>query len=205
MAKPTAAEIRAILESYGIIDSVLSDSWIENCRDNEVIPHVKDITRMTFEGEAETTEYYNGNGHSVLILNRRPVVELVSIETVGAIVVGNLVNATELIPAEGMIKARTNYKEAVYGPIFPKGDKNIKVTYKYGYVDYPNDVKRAVALLVAAKSLALVGARTGGGSLTVQSHSRNYGPGGKYSDIRKELIASGYGLLKKYMTSVTGG
>lgn len=205
MAKPTAQEIRDILESYGIANTVLTDPWIEGCRDDEIIPHAEDITRMTFEGEATVEEYYNGNGRSVLILNRRPVLEIVSIQMVGAIVVGNLVNAMELIPAEGMIKARTNYSEAVYGPVFPKGDKNIKVTYKYGYADFPRDVKRAIALLTAAKALALVGARTGGGSLTVQSHGRNYGPGGKYSDIRQELIRSGYGLLRKYMTYVTGG
>lgn len=205
MAAPTATEMRAILESYGITTEVLTDAWLESCRDDEIIPHVKDITRMTFEGEGTITEYYNGNGKSVLILNRRPVNEVTNIETVGAIVVGNLVNATELIGNEGMIKARTNYNEAIYGPIFPKGDKNIKVTYTFGYVDYPNDIKRAISLLVDAKALALIGARTGGGSLTVQAHSRNYGPGGKYSDIRAEFIASGYGLLKKYMTAVTGG
>ena len=73
MAAPTATEIRAILEGYGITDIVASDALVENYRDNIVIPHIEDITGLVFDGEAEITEYYNGNGQSILILNKRPV------------------------------------------------------------------------------------------------------------------------------------
>jgi len=205
MAAPTATEIRAVLEGYGISTAVLTDTWLEKCRDEEIIPHVEDVTRLEFDGEQEITEYYNGNGSSVLILNRRPVNSITSIEIVGSLTGGNLSDSVELIENEGIVKATTNYNEGIYGPVFQKGDKNIKVTYKYGTTDYPIIVSRAIKLLVAAKALVLIGSRTGGGSLTVQSHGRNYGSHGKYTDIRKELVASAYSLLRRYITGVVGG
>jgi hypothetical protein len=58
--------------------------------------------------------------------------------------------------------------------------------------------------LVAAKILVFIGARTGGGGLGVQAFSRNYGSHGKYTDIRKELVATGYALLKPLMNEVVG-
>jgi len=205
MSSPSIESIRKLLEGYGIINTILGDDWISDCRDNEIIPHVNEITRNVFTGEETVTEYYNGNGQDTLILNRRPVNEIVSIAHVGTAAIGNFSNAVELISAEGIIKARDSYSEGVYSPIFFKGNKNIKVTYKYGMTDYPSDVSRAIKNLVAAKALALIGARTGGGSVQVQSHGRNYGSHGKYTDIRKELVSSAYQLLRKYMTYVTGG
>lgn len=204
MAVPTVIDIRVELEGYGITTSVLSDNWIERCRDYEIIPHVKRITKMDFNSEQEITEYYNGNGTSILILNRRPVNEIVSIQVISSLTVGNLLAATLLISNEGIVKARTDYDEGIYGPIFQKGYKNIQVTYKYGYDDYPDDIARAIILMVAAKALALIGARTGGGSLSVQSHSRNYGSHGKYTDIRKEFIYGAYSILNRFQTGVVG-
>jgi len=205
MAAPTATAIRAELEGYGISVTVLTDAWIERCRDEEIIPHVEDITRMAFSGETSVTEYYNGNGKSVLILNRRPVVAITNIQEVSSASVINLSTSVELISSEGILKVKTNYSEGVYGAIFRKGEKNIKVTYTYGYDDFPDDVSRAVRLLVCAKALALIGARTGGGSLTVQAYGRNYGEFGKYTDMRKELVHSAYSILRKRMSGVTGG
>lgn len=205
MAAPTATEIRALLEGYGVTTDVLSDEWIDECRDEEVIPHIEDITRMEFSGVQTITEYYNGNGTSVLILNRRPIVSIISIKTVGGLSEYNLINSIELIAAEGSVKVKTDYNEGIYGPIFRKGDKNIKVEYTYGFADYPARVSRAIKNLVAAKMLNIIGNRTGGGDLSVQAHGRSYGKAGKYSHIREELVQSGYSLLKKYMTGVTGG
>jgi hypothetical protein len=205
MAAPTATQIRDELEGYGITASVLSDSWIENKRDNEIIPHIEDITGMTFDGISTVTEYYNGNGGNTLILNRRPVVAITEIIEVGSLSEGNLAAAVELIADEGIIKVANNYSEGVYGPIFRRGTKNLKVTYTYGTADYPDKVFQAIKLLVAAKMLNTVGARTGGGSLGVQAFNRNYGSHGKWTDKRKELVASGYSLLKSYMNEVVGG
>jgi len=208
MAAPTADEIRAELEGYGITAAVLSDGWVERCRDEEIIPHIEDITRQTYTGISSVTEYYNGNGTNTLILNRRPVVAVTAIEYVGAIAVGNLHESVDVITAEGMLRAKSAYVEVSmrygYLPIFWRGSKNIKVTYTYGYADFPTRVFRAIKNLVAAKMLINVGNRTGGGDLSVQAFSRGYGPNGKYTHKLKQLTASGYALLKKYMTGVTG-
>ena len=160
---------------------------------------------MTFEGEETKTEYYNGNGKDILILNRRPVNSITSIKYVGDSVGSNLSNCVELISSEGILKAKHNYAEGIYYPLFWKGEKNIIITYTYGYIDYPVDIARAIKLLVCAKALNIIGSRTGGGSISVQSHSRNYGSHGKYTDIRKELIGMAYSLIRDYASSIIGG
>lgn len=205
MAAPTADDIRAKLEGYGITAGVLSDAWINDCRDNEIIPHVEEITGQVFDGEAEITEYYNGTGDKVLMLNRSPINSITEVIDVGSFSEGDLSSLVELIGDEGILRITSNFAEGVYGPVFVRGKKNIKITYKYGTDDYPTKVASAIINLVAAKMLNLIGARTGGGSLGVQAFNRNYGSHGKWTDIRKELIATGYSLLKRYMDGVIGG
>lgn len=204
MALPDADSIRELLEGYGIADSVVTDARIIRFRDKEIVPHVENITGLKFSAEQTITEYYSGNGSTVLILNRKPVNSIENITYITSIVQSNLADAVELIGEEGIVKAKTNYSEAVYNTIFLKGHKNIKVTYKYGYDDYPDDVSEAIANLVAAKVLNLVGARTGGGSINIQGVGRNYGNEGKYMNIRKELVKMAYWNLKTYMTGVVG-
>jgi len=204
MAAPTATQIRDFLEGYGITTSVLSDDWIDDTRDNEIIPHIEDVTKQTFDGETEVTEYYSGTGKSTLILNRRPVNSITSIRVINSLG-GDIQGQIDLIGEEGIIKVSNNYSEGIYNPLFQKGDKNIVVVYKYGTTDYPARVTRAIKCLVAAKMLNMIGARTGGGALSAQAWSRNFGSHGKYTDIRKELTATAYSLLRKYMTSVVGG
>lgn len=204
MAAPTATQIRAKLEGYGITVTVLSDSWIEDCRDNEIIPHIEDITGMVFDGEASITEYYNGTGGNKLILNRKPVNSITEITVVGSVLEGDLSSLVELIQEEGIIRLNSVFSEGVYGPVFPRGIKNVKVTSMYGTDDYPSVVASAIKNLVAAKMLNVIGSRTGGGSLGVQAFNRNYGSHGKWTDIRKELVSTGYSLLRRYMTGVVG-
>lgn len=205
MAAPTETEIRNKLEGYGITITVLTDIWIEDCRDNEIIPHIEDITGLAFDGEVTTGyEYYNGTGQTYLILNRKPVNEIVELKLIGSLQEGDLSGLVELISEEGIIRLRSVHSEGVYEPVFRRGHKNVKVKYKYGTDDYPNVVASAIKNLVAAKMLNHVGALTGGGSLTVQAFGRNYGSHGKWTDIRKELVRTGYGLLRRYLTSVVG-
>lgn len=204
MAAPTPAEIRAVLEGYGINGADPSDAWITLMRDEEIVPHIEDVTRSKFTEITEVTEYYNGTGLKVLILNRRPIVEVTAIAYVNDLAEGNLLNSVELISSEGILRSKSRLNEGVYGPIFKRGAKNIKVTYTYGFDDFPTDIARAVKNMVAAKILTLIGARTGGGSLSVQAHGRSYGSHGKYTEIRKELVHGAYALLKKYTTGISG-
>lgn len=205
MAAPTATEIREILECYGITSDVLSDAWLNNTRDQMIIPHIEEKTGMTFDGETELTEYYNGNGTSVMILNRRPVNSITSISLINDINESNFVNSIELIGDEGIIKSKTNFRENIGGALFTKGFKNWKIVYKVGADDYPEYIKRAIAELTAARALVFIGARTGGGSVQVQSHGRNYGPLGKYNDVIVQLVTGAYAVIRDYCSGVVGG
>lgn len=201
-------DVRDYLEGYNITASILSDEWIQNKIDMSIIPFVEEITRQSFSEIKEITEYYSGNGENILMLNRRPVVEVTNIQYVTATNVESTVSIAnvELIGAQGILKSRVNleYTYQQRRPLFSKGNRNIKITYTYGYTNAPSDVIEAIKMLTAEKCLAIIANRTGGGDLTVQSFGRSYGGHSKYTNIRKEMIREAMALLRKYMTSVVG-
>lgn len=202
---PTATEIRNLLEGYCVSATQISDAWIEARRDNFVIPYVERKTRQTLTARAQVIEYYSGNGQNILMLDRRPIVSLDAI----AYVLGGLTNLLnlnniEVIKSDGVLKAKRNYEEAYYLPLFAKGDKNLRVTYTYGFSTIPAGMKEAVSYLCAEQLLGFIGARTGGGSVGIQSYNRGYGERGKYQDIRNDLSRQAEALLRVYMTHVVG-
>jgi hypothetical protein len=111
----------------------------------------------------------------------------------------------EVVGDEGILKLRTVLEAwTSYVPAFPRGKDNIKVDYSYGFGTAPDDLIRACNNLVAAYTLGHVGARTGGGSVSVPGISRSYGSRGKYGDVRIELERWAYAAMRKYMTGTTG-
>lgn len=209
MAKPTASEIRDYLEGYCETDNIVSDEWIEGRRDNLVIPICERITRRSFSSVETLVEYRSGNGGNILRLNRRPITSLVSVEYVTApdsFVEIGLTNFI-LLADEGEIKARASESVLSSSSVFfPKGEKNIKVTFTAGFTDaaLPGIVKEAIMALTAEKTLAFLAGRGGGGDISVQGYSKSYGKQGKYTNIRSELARIGLSLLKSYQTSVVG-
>ena len=184
----------------------INQSWIEKRRDNFVVPYVERVTRQSFGSIKSVVQFYSGNGKNYLLLNKKPIVALTEIRYVlggSNFTILNLQNI-QVVASEGILKAKRNYEEAYYLPVFARGDYNIQITYTYGYADCPEDVKEAVMYLCAEQILGFIGARTGGGSLTMQSYGRNYGSRGKYQDIRNDLSRQAYALLSPYMTSVVG-
>ena len=109
-------------------------------------------------------------------------------------------SAMQVILAEGILKAKANFNEASYAPIFYRGDRNIRITYQYGYAVCPADAGDAIALLVAEQALAHVGSKTGGGDLTAEGYSRSYGKSGKWTHERRRMTRMALALLKTYMT-----
>lgn len=202
----TYSDIRSFLEGYGITMTQLSDTWINSRINNFVIPFVESYTRQSFSGVQTITEYYSGTGNNVLMLNRRPIVAITEIRYVIGGYSMPILNLAmiETIAAEGIIKAKSNFDEAYFLPVFAKGSKNIKVSYTYGWADYPIDIKEAIIYFASSQILGFIGTRTGGGSLGVQGFSRNYGDRGKYHDIRQELDRQAYSILNKYKNSVVG-
>lgn len=206
-AIPSVNDIRDHLEGYNITTSIMSDAWILDERDNTVLPFWEDKTGMSIGAEAETTEYYSGNGDELMILNRRPVNSITKVEYVlGAEIQGDLGETSyELVANEGILKARYGFARGVYlSRIWPKGKYNFKVTYRYGGSDIAIDVAQAIKKLTCILMLDNIEGRTGGGALSVQAFNRNYGNMGKYSNIRKRLNQQAMSILHKYGTGVIG-
>lgn len=204
MPLPTPAEVRALLEGYNI-DTQLSDAWIMDKQANFVVPWVRRKARTSFGAIAEVTEYYSGTGDSVLILRRRPIVALLELSYTNIPTDQFYLSplAIQIISDEGILKARANFNEANYVPIFARGERNLRVKYSYGYADVPDELKHAIKCFTAEKVLGHIASRTGGGSLSVQAFSRQYGSRGKFSDIRNELARDGMSAMRAYMTGVT--
>ena len=204
MALPTAEEIYEELEGFGITRDVLSEKWIERKRDNIVLPFIQRVTRQTIQAETTYTEYYDGLQNSVLMLRRRPVNSIVSIVIVGAIVNDsyNLSNV-ELDQAGGTIKMKNSEDNYLSVTTFPKGQKNIKITYKAGFATLPDDLKQAIILLTAELCLGNIANRTGGGNaLGTQGFNRQFGERGKYSSARNDMTRQAMDILRKYITGL---
>jgi len=117
---PSVIEVRNELEGYGINSSVISSRWITNFRDKFVIPYIERKTRQTFSEVSTATEYKSGNGSSILILNRRPIVALTSLSYTNFVEVDQFtinVNSIQVIAEEGILKARYDFREDNWRPI----------------------------------------------------------------------------------------
>jgi hypothetical protein len=199
---PGPSDVRALLEGYGIDATVLGDGWFSDVLANEVAPIIERVCRQRFDAIETVVEYYDGTGSSVLVLRRRPVVRLLNLSYTN--VDSNLYyltpSAMQVIGDEGILKAKANFNESTYTPIFWKGQRNLRVTYQVGWATCPHDVAQAMKYFVAEAALGHVADQTGGGGLTVQGYGRDYGRRGRYTNVRNSLARRGYALLRKYMT-----
>ena len=181
---------------------VVSDTWIQDRITNRILPWIVAKTRQTFDGLSTVTEFYDGTGSSLMILRRRPIVQLLQISYTN--VDTNLYyltpTAIQVIAEEGILKAKANFNESSYIPVFYRGDRNLRITYQYGYANCPGDVAEAIKCLTADVVLAHVANKTGGGNQGLPGISRDYGDAGKYTHIRRDLALTANALIRKYMT-----
>ena len=205
MALPTATEIRALIENYGVTTTVLSDAWFDATRNNFVIPWIEDKIRKPVTQIAEIEEYHDGNGERVLVLRRRPIIALVSISytDLPPDQAPLSVTAVTVLAEEGMLKAKA-VEGGAYSAIFVRGSRNIRVRYQVGYTEATAKIKDAIKCLVAEQALGQIADQTGGGNLNVQSFGRQWGNRGKYTNIRNQLARRGLALLRSEMTGVGG-
>lgn len=184
----------------------LSEKWVVDYRDQFVIPWIEGKIRMSLRTTSSITEYVSGTGSEIIVLSRRPINSVTTIKYVSdGENVSNLLQSVELLSEEGMIRSKTRYSESVVtSRVFARGNKNIKVEYVYGFTDLAgaDDIGYAIKALCAKRVLNHVGAATGGGSVSVQAYSRQYGQRGKYTDVMNELDKEAYQILKKYWTGV---
>ena len=186
--------------------TVISDDWIIKKRDNFVIPWAERICRTSFSATAQIEEYYSGNGTSILMLNRKPIVSLDALSYTNVMSNQYVINlmAIQNISEEGILKVRTNFNESTWIPIFAKGLLNLRVKYTYGYASCPVDVSEAIKYLTCEQILGQIADRTGGGSLSVQGFSRNHGARGKYTNVRNDMSRAAMAILRDYMTANSG-
>jgi len=194
----TGTAVQLVFSYYATI----TDDWIQQRMSNFILPFVNAKTRQAFDKIETVEEYYDGTGSSVLVLRRRPIVSLVNLSytNVDSTLYYLTPSAIQVINGEGILKAKANFNESTYTPIFWKGQRNLRVTYQVGYATAPPDVAEAVLYLTAEAVLGQIADQTGGGSLTVQGYSRDYGKRGRYTNYRNQLARSGYSLLKPYIT-----
>jgi hypothetical protein len=203
---PTPAEARAHLEDFCAVNaSTISDAFITDERDNNIVPHVNNFCRTNVSTLQTVTEYYSGNGSTILILNRRNITTLLDIQIVRGepFLTQISLSSVDLIPNEGILKAKKNLNEGLYFVLFPKGEDNIKVQYTYGGV-LNDDVAMAIKKLMCVAILDNIEGRTGGGDLSVQNYNRSFGSMGKYSNIRKRLSNAATNILRRYTSAVVG-
>lgn len=187
----------------------LSNDWLIQRRDRRIIPWIESRINQKISAEASVTEFYSGNGGPILILNRRPIKEVTALTYVSFAdeTTGNLINSIEAILEEGILVARRRLLESTDPTTFVKGTNNIKITYTYGFSDIDTqapEICEAIMMMVAAAALNHIGARTGGGVLSVQQYSRNFGQRGKYGDAIVELERDAYALLQGHFTHIVG-
>lgn len=204
--------INLLTDGNGIIQVLdfyyVSRDWVEKRIAQTVIPNIEKIIRSPLDEEEQITELHNGEGSTVLFLDRKNIKQLDNIQ----IITNNFsntyvsINNIELEPDQGILKAKHNFEE-VYGlyPIFPRGKKNIKITYTLKRPLDDVQICEAIILLTVDLVLGFIGGRTGGGdSLSLQSYSRSFGDRGKWTDTRREVVRQAYGLLRPYITGVVG-
>ena len=203
---PTPTDCRNFLEGYNISSSIISDDWIQDDIDNMVVPFIQDQARTNLTQITTATEYLSGISWDYIMLSRRdPTMILTSVQLVSGEDVSGTINLADLqlIPEAGIIKVKSGLSEYYEYRTFPKGNLNIKVQYTYGG-NPSSELLRAVKLLECVNMLTQIEGRTGGGNLTVQQFSRDYGNLGKYSNIRKQLYKQAMYIVRKYGSSIIG-
>ena len=204
MSVPAAADVRAFLEGYDISTSIISDTWIDNDIAGEILPKWQKKTGMHLSAEQEATEYLSGNGQGVLFLSRKSVNSLESITFVSGIdsSLNTLsIGSVELIGDRGMLKRKSSDLAVGASFSFPKGNKNIKVVYKYGGT-CPDDVKYALTKWSAVNVLGQISGRTGGGNLGLKDFAGTWGKRGKYTDPRTAWAQQVRSTMSDYSTGV---
>ena len=185
--------------------SIISDDWIEEDRDDNVIPLLQRRVNFNFTSEEELTRYFSGTGESTLMLDSRNITSIESMTFVNSDSVNGDISLStiEFISSLGILKAKGNISQGQYFTMFPKGQDNIKVTFKSGG-SIPGDLGLALKKWVCCNMLTLIESRTGGGDISTQGWSRNFGPMGKYTNIRLNWNRQIQATIKRYSSSVVG-
>lgn len=199
---PTATDVRTYLDGFGISATDPTDAWITNRINNWCVPLIERLTGFSLSAEETVSRYFSGTGSKVLLLDSKNIVSVETVQFVGIDPDDPVtsVSTYTFIQEQGILRST--------GTGFPKGDKNIKVTYKIGYAppNIPEDLYELILIMMADKILGReVGKSGGGSSLSVVAYSTGYGKKGKYSEYRADFARDAQSILRKYTSAVVGG
>ncbi len=157
---PDVSDVREYLEGFGISATDPSGAWINNRINNWAVPLVERLTNFSLSNQESKTDYFSGTGSKVLILDSKNIVSIDSVEYIGIDPDDPVSSSSafEFVQSEGLIRST--------GEPFPRGNKNIKVTYTIGFAsgNLPDDLHELIVILVADKVLAQNSGKSGGGN-----------------------------------------
>ena len=205
MQLPDADDVRSALQGYNITEQIIDDDFIDDAITDEVIPYVERFTRSSVTGPVQIVEFHSGTGRDELMLDRKNIVSLDAIRLVSGNDIDTTINIASIVvlPKPGILKVKSGLSEYYNYRIFPKGNDNIQITYTYGG-ECPPDLFRAIVMLASIIVLDQLEGRTGGGQLSGQGYSRQYGKDGKFTNIRKRLNVRAHSILRRYSSAVIG-
>ena len=150
MADPTEIISLAELKSYLNVTKTDFDVILAAIK-AAVEAFVKNYCHDTFL-HATFTEYYDGSGSGVLILDHYPITAIteINIDSDRAFAV-----STKLATANIISSDRNNQRGIVelFDGTFPVGTKNVKAVYNAGFATLPEDLKLAVKQICAREFL----------------------------------------------------
>ena len=197
----TSSDVYTYLLKYNIDSTKLDAVWIDDTIDNVVIPFVEDQVSLdltTPTSEIEVTEFYSGTPRTkILLLHNRPIISVSQVIYVGIIPDFDVIGTIPFIIMDDKSSLR-------FFISLVAGERNISVTYKYGFVTIPKPMKRAILFLAIERVLSHLADQTGGGSLSINGFSKPYLAKGKYSQQRSELAMWASTLLRRYTSGVVG-
>lgn len=165
---------------------------------------------VSLSGVTEYTEWHDGSGTSELMLDRKNINALVSIQVITQPNWQFSISTSgiDIINGQGLLrcKAATDMEFQARPPLFPKGQNNIKVTYTAGFSAMPTDLQQALQLLTQADVLGDAAAQAGdAASINVVAWSRSWSnPRGQYGNIRNQWYSQAMHIIRDYGSGVVG-
>jgi len=157
--------------------------------------NIKDFCNTDFLADAtDRTEYYDGNGGDVLLVNHYPIISITSLhdDPYRAFESNSEIRSTDYViyAKQGKIVLTADPRLALTGSNFSVGKQNIRIVYKTGYLTVPYNVILAVWLWCGIEFDKYKDEMQGVVSRTVGEKTTRL----EITDIPKDI----YGLIIKY-------
>ena len=178
----TAADIRNHLKDYDTTS--VSDSVIESLVES-VSESVASSINQPINQLIDVERYFNGGGQPAIVLNARPINDILSVEIDGRLESDFVANKEN-----GILVFKTKVSQGV---------QNVLVKMKIGFAEMPDNIRKAIINLVSAMVFVNMEGVTEGPitSYSIEAFSVSLANGGKYGQQRNQYYNVANALLKK--------